>query len=173
MRAWGQAYRYRCRSKRREAVEDIENNTVIDETKTSFIIHKRARRKSAKIKMQHQPSLRKQRNASFELSTIAHHPPQHQNLMLRNKHTVSHRPTARYIVNRTLLSIYQIPHFRTLPRAIVICPENSLDANRVHVRNAAVARPRRTYGAQVDVVLGNSWKRSARRRIWINEFVME
>ena len=70
-----------------------------------------------------------------------HRPPHIQNLMLRNKNPIPHRPTtAARPIYSTIQSIDQGGHFVTLPLSCIVRPEHPLDAHGVHVRDTSIAR---------------------------------
>lgn len=80
------------------------------------------------------------REKSVNLPTT-HRPPHIQNLMLRNKNSIPHRPTAApKPIHPTIQSVDQVCHFPTLPLSHVIGPKDSLDAYGVHVRDTSIAR---------------------------------
>jgi hypothetical protein len=72
-------------------------------------------------------------------SIITYRPPKHKDLMFGNKDTNAGRSSLRRTLHTTVERIDQITDFSAFSLACVICPEDSLDAYRMHVRNAPVA----------------------------------
>lgn len=66
----------------------------------------------------------------------AHDPPQHEHLMLGHEHA---QCILWATTTTTVQHIHQVPYLTALPSPVAVCPEDALDADVVHVGNAAVA----------------------------------
>lgn len=88
--------------------------------------------------------------------------------MLRDKHPITHNtPTATPIIPLTIQRVHELCHLPSLPLPIVIRPKHPLDTHGVHIRDAAIAWPRRmdrlTRNAGLDLLRDRrpfAWRRA-------------